>query len=77
MKKFIIGVLLVAPLFLTGCSKQPSSDNYITVRSERGQKTTFEKVCIGGFVYLYNGYNLTPKIKSQGLNGVIIERCGE
>lgn len=70
MKKFIIGVLLVAPLFLTGCSKQPPSDKYKVVN-----KIPYEKVCIDGFVYLQTYYTLTPKIKNQTPNGVVFERC--
>ena len=76
---YLLGVLLITTSFLllTGCSKKEDLSNAISVKSSRWGKATFEKVCIDNFVYLYNGYTLTPKIKYQDVYGPIIERCGE
>ena len=72
-------VLLIAVSFLllTGCSKKEDLNDTISFRTSNWGKATFEKVCIDNFVYLYNGYTLTPKIKYQDIYGPIIERCGE
>ena len=76
IKKTLIILLLVTLLLLTGCKRNKvRDDSRVILKTHTGEEVTLRKVCIDGFVYIYGGCTLTPKIKYQDSYGPVIERC--